>query len=609
MSSPSKVITSCFPLRRFSPSMFARASRAKFYIQPRFIDPEGLEEAISEAVSEAPSGYPASVSIDLYILLAFDDKAIKNFRKGLQESPREVLCAIPHNPGDFNDLIQELEAVLKVMGKTSGAMKGDTISALRDKAFRYLNHEGLSFFWSGEEIFSKGTHGRNLFYSTLLAKLFPGLIPFPLGMSRREREKAVLEALAILLDVKKPLTFPKFGGAPFNRLLGEFLEKGRFCEKVVDSGAYRQFELKETVPGDSPVKGCWALLESSLLSAPEEDQLSSLFRKLQAPPFGMPFHVALLLLGVFWRAHNSLLRLFDKAGGEKRREMEVNPQNLLKILREPKGKEVAGETAGDGDRDYVAGLGDLLGKKTDSAKDAYLAFSGWLQALSPLVRDIASGEAREPNCLFRIFREPEGEEGFRDALFKKLPPCMNVEEFDWRSPIQRDELFQKLRDEIRRIEESVSRRREKFLNDLGSIFEVDKPKPELLLKKMKTWLASKENEMVGVTFDADAKGLINALSNSGKAEDLLFKELPGIWNMEETSKWEKDRYLELFYRIWAAKLEIDYCKLKSFAHIAGGSDPRDYAKTMIIKYLDVIEQDAREKVFRLLDLSEKLYLG
>jgi len=35
---------------------------------------------------------------------------------------------------------------------------------------------------------------------------------------------------------------------------------------------------------------------------------------------------------------------------------------------------------------------------------------------------------------------------------------------------------------------------------------------------------------------------------------------------------------------------------------------KDYAESLIIKYLDVIEEDEKEKVYHLLDLSEKVYL-
>ena len=102
--------------------------------------------------------------------------------------------------------------------------------------------------------------------------------------------------------------------------------------------------------------------------------------------------------------------------------------------------------------------------------------------------------------------------------------------------------------------------------------------------------------------------LFEVLKTAREGDDFIFGSLPKAWDMKESTAWERDRYSELAYRIWAAKFEIDFCQFKGLLSPDNKADSRSLAHTLIARYLDYLSKNEQEKECHILDITEKLLL-
>ena len=599
---PSVLISKLYPLRYFSPRMFARKIRSPFYITPHLIDRTRFTQEMNECAARAQRSYPLCGSLDLFILLAFQKSDIEEFKKEVRENPREVLVAIPHQEGDFYPLLEEIQA----MKGTSGSGIRKSLSNLNGKMRSYLNQENLSFYWKGAEIFPKGYQGKNLFYSIVLDQLYEKQFSFPLRISRNQAKKIVLEALPVILDDKKPLVFPTHGGTLAQRLLREFLEAAG--ESSINAGGYKEYVPGETVQSSSPLKEPWEYMKKNLLRA--NPDMAELIRTLNAPPFGLSFYTFSLLLGVFWRVYHSRLRLYQ-ATGKDRKEIDVDASRIFALLKKPASTTIEYISPGEAGEEFLSEMGKLIDRE-QSAKtltECYAVYRKWLEGLTPLERNIVGNHNKELGSVIELFRYEGNETYYKEVLLLKLPEALGIQQFNCGDQGQRKKFLAHLTETVTFINQSVTVRRETIIITLGNVFDVKTPARDTVQKAMKEWYSTKENELRRAELSESTRLLVEVLSHAKETDDILFTELPEKWKMNKADKWEKDNYSELLYRILGAKLEIDN---QIFGDVYPGKEevsPGDQARTLVLKYLDRIEPDAKEKSILLLDLIEQQYLG
>ncbi len=194
-------------------------------------------------------------------------------------------------------------------------------------------------------------------------------------------------------------------------------------------------------------------------------------------------------------------------------------------------------------------------------------------------------------------------------MLLKLPEALGIQQFNCGDQGQRKKFLAHLTETVTFINQSVTVRRETIIITLGNVFDVKTPARDTVQKAMKEWYSTKENELRRAELSESTRLLVEVLSHAKETDDILFTELPEKWKMNKADKWEKDNYSELLYRILGAKLEIDN---QIFGDVYPGKEevsPGDQARTLVLKYLDRIEPDAKEKSILLLDLIEQQYLG
>lgn len=609
--SPAASASHLYPLRKFSPSLFSRRIGECFFLKPRFIDGSRLREEIEVVIKERQEGYHLNGYLDLLILFAREKDELERIKRELKDNSPAALVAIPHSPPEFLELLSEWGKGEQHNGesRSPGEPEVTTAGILRAKLKNYVNQENLSFFWKGAETVPVERKGKNLFYGSLLENLFTRCFPFPLKIP--DRKKVVREALMILLDAEKPLMFPIQGGSTAERLLKKFLTN--LCASVSERGAYIKFEISDALPPESPLREHWHTMKTSLLD--KSAGLKNLLRTFRDPPYGLSYYNLLLLSGAFWRVHGANLRLYGTSG-KGRELMEINAANICAALQNPAGHEIVFLSHENIPSAFLWGISGIpdKGKVAGSLKECYASFSRWVTSLSPLTRDIMRNEGRDLRALCELFSETGDEGIIRDALFTGLPESQGMKDFDYENPDQVQELQRRLRNSLSRVEKLVDARRERMLLDLGRIFGVATPTQKIaptqkiLQKAMKDWFDTRQKVGMGTDFSEGTRSFWEVMTRARETDDLMFRELPQSWNMGESARWEKDTYLELSYRIIAAKLEIDSAGYRDFMEIKPGCVDKEAAQKLIIKYLDILEQDHQQKLFLLLNLAESVHL-
>ncbi|GEM_PF-2444996 len=615
--STSKVATSHYPLRKFKPQMFSRKFREPFYIMPQFIDKESVEEVKEKVLSTALNPYPPTGYLHHCVFLAFSEAELAEAKKMIQEEPwssSNVLFALPHLPGDFYDLLKEMYALEELMGDTDQSLQQGMQENLERCMRNYLNLEHLSWHWKGDEIFLKGMKGKNMFFSVVLNELFGKKLALPLKDSKKGRKEATLKALSIILDFKKPFILVKKGGSRAQALLRDFLEKNIIAENTVDTGAYKSYEIKSTVPLESLASDCWEILTKLLIEKGNKQSTKpgELFTAFKEPPYGISHHCFLLLLALFWRAHFPHLKLIDTSL-DSRNEIEANAQSFLELLDKPWQKEIYFELLSETEAALLSEILSLLGPEGKSFKaierieEAYQYFGEWVKAHSSQSVAIMKAGWDRADELFSHFKGPVDETRAQHFMWETLPSLLNIDSFDLSAEDSRNELISRLGEFIQTLDNLVATHREQTLEMVGSLFALENPSESRLFNEMKVWALSKDVDHT--SFSADVKALFEVLKTAREGDDVVFGSLPKAWDMKESTAWERDRYSELAYRIWAAKFEIDFCQFKGLLSLVNKADSRSLAQALITRYLHYLSKNEHEKECHILDITEKLLIG
>lgn len=613
--STSKVATSHYPLRKFKPQMFSRKFREPFCMAPRFFDKESIEEAKERVLSTALNPYPPTICLHNCVILAFNDAELAEAKKLIHEEPwvsSNVLFALPHIPGDFYDLLKEMYALEELMGDTDQSLQQGMLENLERCVRNYLNLEHLSWHWKGNEIFPKGMKGKNMFFSVMLNQLYGRKLAFPLNDSKKGRKDATLKALSIILDFKKPLILVKKGGSRAQALLRDFLEKNIIAENTVDSGAFKTYDIRSTVPIESPASDCWELLTKLLIEKGNKQSTKpgELFAVFKEPPYGLSHHCFLLLLALFWRAHYPHLKLIDVSDG--RNEIEVNAQSLLELLDSPWKKEIYYELLSETEAAFLHEILSPLqpeGKSLpaiERVEEAYHYFGEWLKAHSSQSGAIMKAGWDRVGELINHFKGQIDDTRARRFLWETLPTHLNLDNFDISAEDSRNELISRLKDFVETLQNLVATQREQTLQMVSSLFSLENPSESKIFNEIKVWALSKDVDRTSLS--ADVNALFEVLKTAREGDDFIFGSLPKAWDMKESTAWERDRYSELAYRIWAAKFEIDFCQFKGLLSPDNKADSRSLAHTLIARYLDYLSKNEQEKECHILDITEKLLL-
>jgi hypothetical protein len=615
--STSKVATSHYPLRKFKPQMFSRKFNEPFYIIPRFIDRESVDEVKERVLSTALSPYPPTVGLHHCVFLAFSENELEEAKKLIQQEPwvsSNVLFALPHIPGDFYDLLKEMYALEELMGDTDQSLQQGMLENLERCVRNYLNLEHLSWHWKGSEIFPKGMKGKNMFFSVLLNQIYGRKLAFPLKSSKKGRKDATLKALSIILDFRKPLILAKKGGSRAQALLRDFLEKNIISENTVDTGAFKTYDIRTTVPLESPAADCWEVLTNVLIEKGNKQSTrpGELFAVFKEPPYGISHHCMLLLLALFWRAHHPHLKLIDTSD-ESGNEIEVNAQSLLELLGSPWKKEIYYELLSETEAAFLAEIMSMLkieGKSTpavEKIEDAYHYFGEWMKAHSSQAGAIMKAGWEGAGELISHFRGQIDDVKARHFLWEFLPSRLNIDSFDINAEESRDELISRLKEFIETSQSLVATQREQTLQMVGSLFGIEEPTESKIFNEMKVWALSKDCDTEKLS--TDVKALMEVLKTSREGDDFIFGSLPKAWDMKESTAWERDRYSELAYRVWAARFEIDFCKFRGLLSVTDRADSKSLAQTLIARYLDYLSRNEQEKECHILDITEKLLIS
>jgi len=596
--------------------MFSRKFREPFCVTPRFFDKESIEEAKEKVLSTALNPYPPTVCLHSCVVLAFNDVELADAKKLIQEEPwvsSNVLFALPHIPGDFYDLLKEMYALEELMGDTDQSLQQGMLENLERCMRNYLNVEHLSWHWKGNEIFSKGMKGKNMFFSVMLNQLYGRKLAFPLRDSKKGQKEATLKALSIILDFKKPLILVKNGGSRAQTLLRDFLEKNIIAENTIDSGAFKTYDIRSTVPIESPASDCWEVLTKLLIEKGNKQSTrpGELFAIFKEPPYGLSHHCFLILFGLFWRAHYPHLKLIDLSDGG-RNEIEINAQSLLALLDSPWNKEIYFELLSETEAAFLHEILSPLqteGKSLptiERVEEAYNSLGEWLKAHSSHSVAMMKAGWDRTGELIDHFKGQIDDTKARHFLWEILPTHLNLENFDITSEDSRNELISRFKEFVETLHNLVATQQEQTLEMAGSLFSLENPSESNLFNEMKVWALSKEIDRTSLS--ADANALFEVLRTVRDGNDFIFSSLPKAWDMKESTCWERDRYSELAYRIWAAKFEIDFCQFKGLLSPENKADSRSLAHILIARYLDYLSRNEQEKECHILDITEKLLI-